>query len=422
MVVIVRARPGFAKEKTSPAVLPGSKSHSQRAMLLRGLVPGSCRLRGCLLSEDTEVLARALRTLGARVERREDGFELEGVAELPAEPIVLDLGENGTALRSLAAILPMLGIQVRLDGSPGLRARPLGPILSFLEATGIRYEGEGLPLRIDGRSFDPEGQLVVNASLSSQVASGVLMGNALRLRRGLPAGKSVQVLSPSARGYLAVTQESLAACGYPTTCVEAAHGQHYEFGAVETGAAELRIPVDPSAAAFPWVLAAMRGHAPAPAETGGAHPDWGILEDIRRLMAAGPEDLHIDDLGTRPDCFPALVALACMAGGRRVLSGAPSLGGKESDRIAAMAAGLRALDLDCRELPDGLVIEAGAQLPQEDGPRAVPAPADHRIIMALALLGAKMPGGIRLDEDRAVAKSWPAFWDWLGENACLDFA
>ncbi len=390
-------------------------------MLLTALSPISCRLRGCLLSEDTRVMAEALRTLGAELIQDSDGFRIKGIASLPRDLIELELGENGTALRTLGAILPMLGLQVRLDGAPGLRARPLGPLLDFLRQAGISYLGDELPLRIDGRTFDPSRRLQVDAGLSSQVATGVMLGTALGLRRGLSVDGSVQVMGATAHGYLAVTQESLRACGYPTEKSATADGVSYHFAKLQSQADELRIPVDPSAAAFPWVLGAMRGHAPAPEMAPGGHPDWGILEDIHRLMAASSEEVCIDDLGGRPDCFPALVALACQARGRRVLSGAPALRGKESDRIAAMAAGLEALDMDCQELPDGLVLEGECILPREDAPRDVPAPADHRIVMSLALLGAQMPGGIRLEADAAVAKSWPGFWDWLGENALLEF-
>jgi len=421
MVVIVRARPDLLELEPSPANLPGSKSHSQRAMILAGLAPGSCILRGLLVSEDTAILAAALERLGARLDWQGDELKIRGSAGLARQRVRLELGENGTALRCLASVLPMLGLQVELDGQAGLRARPLLPVLAFLDDHGVPHAGDTLPLNIDGRGLDWRRPLAVDASLSSQVASGVLMGTALRLRHGLPSSRQVKVREPAAQGYLAVTGESLAACGYPTRSSETESGLLFTFGELGPQAQSLDIPVDPSSAAFPMVFAAMAGQVPRLPEQGGEHPDWGIVGDIQAMLAAGRKELSIDDLGSRPDCFPALCVLAACGTGQRQLRGAAALRAKESDRIAAMQAGLSALAVDCEELADGLIIRPGAGLPASAQPIPVPAAADHRVVMALALLGGRMPGGIRLEEDAAVAKSWPGFWDWLGENAVLEF-
>ncbi len=417
MVVVIRASAERAGFEPSEAKLPGSKSHSQRAMLLTGLGPGRCLLRGALRAEDTAVLARALSELGASVLETEGGLQVVGAAAI-TNGSRLELGENGTALRTLGAILPILGQQVVLDGLPGLRARPLAPLLSFLDQSGIPHEGDRLPLAIDGRGMSWDQPIEVDASLSTQVATGALIGMALRHARGMTGSRELLVRRPTSRGYLEVTLECLRTHGQAIEVHQEGEDLRFVLAANSTAPAQWTIPADASAAVFPLVLRAMGGWKLREDTVTGAHPDQAIRADITQLIDAAPDSLVVlDSMGERPDCFPALCALAATRRGQTLLSGAASLRGKESDRIAAMAVGLSALGIEVREQPDGLSICGPLACPAGDDPIPIPAPADHRVVMALALLGSRIDRGIELERDQAVAKSWPGFWDWLGENA-----
>lgn len=416
MYVTVAPRPeGVAKDLGRPE-LPGSKSHTQRAMLLAAGAGRRVRLVGALRARDTEVLARALEALGAR-------FEWDG-ADLVVDPGLargasadVDLEENGTALRTLLVVVPMLGGRLRVDGSPRLAERPVDEALEVLRRAGARVEGERLPLVVDGRTARAWDGLEVDARRTTQVASGVLAGLALRARL-VGGGGGLVARAPSAPGYVRLTAHVAARLGWTVQVEE--RGADLGLRVVGTprpAPAELRVPPDASALAFPLALAAMHGRAwrPRGLPAGDPHPDLRVLEDVDALRTA-PAGARFDlDLGGHPDSFCALAALAATRAGVTRLAGAPALRLKESDRIAAMARGLAALGARVEELEDGLVVHG--PIARGAGPVAVPATADHRVVMALALLGTVRAGGVRLPHPGAVAKSWPGFFDWLGRTA-----
>jgi 3-phosphoshikimate 1-carboxyvinyltransferase len=125
------------------------------------------------------------------------------------------------------------------------------------------------------------------------------------------------------------------------------------------------------------------------------------------------------DLAARPDCVPALAALAATRPVETRIERVVALRGKESDRIVALAKALGALGVRCEELADGLVVRG--PLPAREGTARCPVPDDHRVVMALALLGTILPDGIELEHGEAVAKSWPAFFEWLGKVAVVEW-
>ena len=121
------------------------------------------------------------------------------------------------------------------------------------------------------------------------------------------------------------------------------------------------------------------------------------------------------DLASRPDTFPCLAMLAALRRGRTEFDDLPALRHKESDRIHAMAEALTALGVTCEERTHGLAVEG--PLPEPRGPVALKTPPDHRVVMALALLGTKLPFGVVVEHGDAVEKSWPDFFAWLGRVA-----
>lgn len=418
-IVIVRPRRGGLPADLGPEAVPGSKSHAQRALLLAGLGAGTATIENVPDARDVEVMAQAVAALGARVERHGRAWRVRAAAVLQAAEI--DCEDNGTALRTLLMAIALVGGRARLHGSARLQQRPLREALDALAGIGLSVDASW-PLALDGtRSARPQ-RVVVEARDTSQVASGVVLGLACRAARG--HGDGVAVIEPpleGARGYVDLTCRVVAAFGHR---VETATRDHHVLEITVRGArtphdAVYSVPADASAATFVAALAAMHGRPTAPAGASDGHPDWGALEDLSRLTAAPPDStVRIVDLYARPDTFPALCVVAAARPGRTELDGAPALRHKESDRIAAMADGLRALSVPCDELAGGLVVH-GRDLREHDAkaPVAIPAPNDHRIVMALALLGTVVPAGVSIGPRTAPAKSWPEFFAWLGRVA-----
>ena len=399
MRIRVAPRPDGVPADAGAPALPGSKSHAQRALCLARFLPHRVVFEGIPESGDVTTLRAALAARAGATR---------------------DLRDNGTGLRILAVLLPMLGERATLDAGPRLRERPLAAAVGFLERYGARV-GDGWPRSFDGAGVEWPGDLEVDARLTSQVATGVLLGCGLRLARH-GERRCVRVIAPSAPDYLLVTLEVLKwfGCtvgfwwdGEDLLC------DFQEFAGWEDERV-VHIPVDPSSYVFYAAFQAVHGldvarygidHDP--------HPDWLFADDLQRLLdAEAGVPLRFAEIRRRPDTFPCLAVLAALRVGRTAFVGIPALRHKESDRIAAMAALLTALGVRCEERPDGLEVEG--PLPAHDAPVRVPTPDDHRIVMAAALLGTRIPGGLEIDNPECVAKSWPGYFDWLGRVSSVE--
>ncbi len=402
--------------------IPGSKSHAQRAMCLAAFLPGRWVLRGAPANDDVSTLAAALEAVGAGIEERPDRMVVTTVDSWDA--VRLDLGANGTALRILSVLLPMLGRSVQLTGGPGLIRRPMDAALDFLQRCGAALEAESWPWSVGGELVRWPLELHVNAQTTSQVASGVMLGAALRVagwdRSAQP--RSVYVHQPVSKGYLDVTARVLQDFGFEVTRQHKADGVLYQVHGwrrpEELWDQEVEIPPDPSSLCFPMALAQMHGVPWQPPVHGDTdpHPDWDFDLYLRKLRAAKDGQV-VEMVGLRdhPDCFPALAVLAAMRRGETRFGGMRTLRAKESDRVRAMAAGLGAAGLLTDEVEDGITIHGPIQH-QAQAPR-IPTTEDHRVVMALALLGTVVDGGIVLQNEACVAKSWPGYFDWLGRVA-----
>lgn len=418
--VEIRPRPGGVPDDLGRPALPGSKSHAQRAMLLAAGTSTGVLLRGAPRSDDVVVLGRALAELGVELAWRDADLWVGGGLWRGVRGTV-HLGENGTALRTLPAVVAMLEGELSIDGAPGLARRPLGPLFALLAQAGVRVVGDRLPVNVDGRGARWPEHLVVDGRLTTQVATGAILGLALRARAGLGGGV-VEVQAPGAVGYVEITTRMLDLFGHAVE-IENRRGdlRVRVSDAVREAPEVYEVPGDPSAGTVPMALAILHGLARGgdrlvgePA--GDPHPDHFATADFERLREADAgARVVFDHLATRPDAFPALCAVAAARDGETELRGAPALRQKESDRIAAMASGLRAAGATCRELEDGLIVRG--PLPAREGVAELAAPADHRVVMSLALLGTVLPDGVALEHAEATAKSWPGFFDWLGRVA-----
>ena len=377
--------------------IPTSKSHGQRALCLARFLPGATPIENLPAARDVSVLERAL------------------AAE---EDAVIDLIDNGTALRILSVLLPILGRSCRLDSGERLRRRPLTSSESFLAAYGCQC-GDEWPRVFSGVGVEWPDELSVDASLTSQSATGVLLGAALRFAL-FAEQRSIRMRKPAAPDYVQVTFEVLEWFGFDVPrwwdgddlVAEVRGWQPLPPGQSVT------IPVDPSSCVFVAALLAMHGkreHRPRPVAD-DPHPDWLFVDDLD-LMLETPADerLELTEIGRRPDTFPCLAALAALRCGVTVFPDVPSLRHKESDRITAMGDALNVLGVKCTELANGLVVEG--PMPVHECPVAVPTPDDHRVVMAVALLGTRIPGGIEIQNPEAAEKSWPSYFDWLAKVA-----
>lgn len=431
--------------------VPGSKSLTNRHLVLAALARGRSTLRGALVSDDCDRLARALEAMGARVGRSADGtvLEVEGVDGRPRGGAGLDLGDGGTPSRFMLAVAALAEDETVVDGSARMRERPVAEGVALLEALGAqaRIEGAagGLPVAIRGADGGglPGGAVEVGRTASSQFVSALMLvapwtarGVAIRFRE-----------EPTSASYLALSLAALAAWGvdarvaYGPTPLGGAPGAGLRAIEIPAGgpvARDIAVEPDLSSAVYPAALAALVGGRIRLEGIGrrGAQPDAWFLDDLAlrgaRLVesGAGGADSPVD-AGARDDAQPslevvgtgriaavdadysrapdaavmAMVVAACADRPSR-FTGLGTLRVKESDRIASVAAGLEALGGRVEAGPDWAVVHP---LPNPLVPATIDTARDHRIAMAFAILGAAR-AGVTIARPGVVEKSWPGFW------------
>ncbi len=401
--------------------VPGDKSISHRALMLAALAQGQSRVSGFLEGEDTRATARILQQLGVRIaapsagERVIEGVGLHGLRP-SAQP--LDCGNAGTGMRLLAGLLAGQGFDSTLIGDASLSQRPMRRVIEPLTTLGARIDSSDgrPPLRIHG-GMDLHGHAITTAIASAQIKSAILLA-------GLYAGGVTRVDEPQpTRDY---TERMLQAFGWP---IEFGPGWASLPGRQSLRACDVRVPGDFSSAAFFIVAATLVPGSELLVQEVGLNPRRiGLIEVLRamgadiRIEAPRQQDGEpIADLRVRHadlrgievplahvadmiDEFPILfVAAACAAGVTRV-HGAAELRVKESDRIAVMANGLRALGIDAQETPDGALIRGG-------GLRGgvVDSRGDHRCAMSFAVAGLRADSAVRISDCANVATSFPGF-------------
>lgn len=411
---------------------PASKSVTHRAFLLAALASAPCRVHRPLLGADCRSTLAVLAGLGLRPHLRPDGdvdFE-PAAATPPGGP--LDCGNSGTTLRLMLGQAALLPFATTWTGDGSLRARPNGPLLAALRELGVgtRSTQGRAPITVSGGLSDAaERQLTLAGDLSSQYTSALLLALAQAV-----GSSRVRLLPPIAsRPYLELTVAVAAAFGLTIHTHERVDGgleflapgaQRPHLALDDGGRGHYAVEGDWSGAAFPLIAAAL---AEVPLSLSGlradsAQGDRAIVALLRRFgvdVGVTPSGLvgvrgarlraaERIDVAATPDLFPPLCALAACAPGTTRLHGSVGLRHKECDRIAAMAAGLRACGVSCTELPDGLIIEGGA-------PRgaALRCEKDHRIHMAFAVLGLAASGPLTIDHPGCVAISYPQFHDHL---------
>ncbi len=400
--------------------VPGSKSLTNRALPLAALAVGTTTITGALVAEDSEVMLRALQQLGVGLDAAGETVVVRGVGgPLPARSARLDLRLSGTSLRFLTAVLAAGRGEYVLDGNERMRERPVGGLLDALRQLGADATGvNGSPpvtLRASGLNG---GSVVVRGDVSSQFLSGLLM--AAPLARGpLTIVVDGELLS---RPFVDMTVDAMAHFG--VTVKRDGYGR-FEVTPGSYAARDYRVEGDAMAAGYFWAAAAITGGTvrvgnlgagtrQGDARLAGVLAEMGceVVWDKASVTVRGPRRLRGGefDLNDMPDQAQTLAVVGLFADAPVHVANVGNLRVKETDRLHAMAVELTRLGAKVEEGDDSITVwplasEPTAQVELETY-------GDHRMAMALAVAGARLPGVV-IKDPACVNKTYPRFFDDL---------
>ena len=422
------------------AQVPGDKSVSHRALILGALAVGQTRITGLLEGQDVLDTAKAMQAFGAQVQRVSEGEWIVhgvGVGGFAEPEGVIDCGNSGTGVRLIMGAMATTPISATFTGDASLSRRPMGRVTDPLELFGAEItarEGKGLPVTIRGAA-DPVPVRYKTPVASAQIKSAVLLA-------GLNApGETVVIESEPTRDH---TERMLAGFGATITTEVTEEGRVITL----TGRPELKpqpvaVPRDPSSAAFPVAAALIvpgseirvPGISRNPTRDGlyvtllemgaditfenpreeGGEP---VADLLVRHSALTGVTVPAERAASMIDEFPILSVVACFAQGATVMQGVHELRVKESDRIDAMAVGLRANGAVVDDTPDTMTVHGQGGLP---GGASCATHLDHRIAMSFLVAGLASDQAIAVDDGSPIATSFPDFLPLMqGLGAVLD--
>jgi 3-phosphoshikimate 1-carboxyvinyltransferase len=395
--------------------VPGSKSMTNRALVLAALAEGRSTITRPLRSRDTTLMVNALRALGIGVDDSDDTHWTVHGRSFTRADASIDVGNAGTVLRFVPPVAALAHGDIRFDGDEAVYRRPVSPLLSALRSVGVTIEDEGRgapPFTVRATGHVEGGRVALDASASSQLVSALLLA-------GSSYGAGIEVRHVGARPvpnapHLAMT---VAMLGHRGAKVEVGD----DLWRVAPGRllpVEQTIEPDLSSAApFLAAAAVTNGRVAVPdwpaysTQPGAMLPEllgrFGAISrvDARGLVVVGPDRLKGADLDLRQagELTPVIAAVAALADSSSRLTGIDYLRGHETDRLAALTRELSALGADVQELDDGLAISPGllhgGTFKTYD---------DHRLAMAAAVVGLVVPGVV-LDDVRTTSKTFPGF-------------
>ncbi|KKB10762.1 3-phosphoshikimate 1-carboxyvinyltransferase [Devosia geojensis] len=391
---------------------PGSKSITNRALLLAALAEGTSHLTGALKSKDTTLMAAALRHMGVTVEEPDaTSFVVTSTGKLlpPAEPIFL--GNAGTATRFLTAAVASVDGTVVVDGDEEMRKRPIAPLVEALRAAGVdATSATGCPpIVVNGTGRFPAGRIEIDGGLSSQYVSALLMVAPLADR---PVDVALTGSDIGARGYVDLTVAAMRAFGAQ---VEQLDAGTWRIAPTGYRAADYVIEPDASAATYLWAAEAL---------TGG-RIDLGVASDAftqpdakaQAIIARFPNMPAIIDGSQMQDAVPTMAVLAAFNNTPVRFVGISNLRVKECDRISALSTELSRIEPGlAHEEGDDLVVSSNPDLANRLAGRnhltRIETYADHRIAMSFALAGLKVQG-ITILDPACAGKTYPGYWEML---------
>jgi len=414
-------------------VLPGSKSISNRVLLLAALCRGRTTLHDLLDSDDTRVMLAALRQLGCGVQQDGTTVVIDGLdGKLPATALTFFMGNAGTAMRPLTAALAVLGGDFELSGIPRMHERPIGDLVDALRQLGCQIDYLGNdgypPLRIGRPTLKLDAPIQVRGDVSSQFLTALLMALPLVATRDVHIEVVGELIS---KPYIEITLNLLARFGI---AVRREGWQRFTIpgGSRYQTPGVLHVEADASSASYFIALGAIAANQATPLRIEGVG-ESSIQGDIKfvdaaRLMGArvtsGPNWLEISkgswplkaidlDCNHIPDAAMTLAVMALYADGPTTLRNIASWRVKETDRIAAMATELRKLGATVEEGPDFIRIQP---LPQATGWKAASIHTydDHRVAMCFSLAAfnpAQLP--VRILDPKCVGKTFPDYFEAL---------
>lgn len=390
------------------AVPPGSKSITNRVLLLAALATGTSRISGALKSDDTTYMAEALRQMGVSIDEPDETTLLvHGKGRLEAPDSPLFLGNAGTATRFLTAAAASLDGQVVIDGDQHMRKRPIAPLVDTLKRMGVAITAPSgcPPVRIDGVGKLPGGKIEIDGGLSSQYVSALLM--VAPLADG-PVDLCLTGEGIGARGYIDLT---IAAMEAFSVRVETISAGCWRISPQPYLASDYRVEPDASAATYLWAAEALTGGAIDLGIAAGAftQPD----AEAYSIIAQFPQMPAVIDGSQMQDAVPTLAVLAAFNSTPVRFVGIENLRVKECDRIAALSQGLNRICPGlAEEAGDDLLIQSDPLLAGQLVNAEIDTFADHRIAMSFALAGLKI-SGITILDPGCVAKTFPDYWNVL---------
>ena len=416
-------------------MIPASKSHTIRALLIAAFAKGRSRIRRPLESEDARSCRRAVEVLGARVTNDGSDWLVDGFGSRPAPPqdrnaSLINVGNSGTTLYLASALAALSETPVMFDGDHQIRNRSAAPLLDALKQLGVHVENSGTrpgcaPFSVQGPI--QTGDISIDCPVS-QYLSALLLAAPLIPASSTETGETrIRINSLNEAPYVELTLDWLkqqdirySRKGWDEFTIPA--GQAYR-------SFDAAVPADWSSAAFFMQAAAVTGGSlllkgPDLQDSQGDKAVADMLEVMGCRTESHPEGIIIYggslqgaelDLNATPDALPALAALACFARGETRLVNVPQARMKETDRIAVMARELSEMGADISELPDGLIIR-GRRPTDSSAPlkgTRVNGHGDHRVVMALATAALGAEGNTEITGTEAADITFPGFFRLL---------
>lgn len=409
----------MTKVKITPTALKGevtippSKSLSHRAIICAALSKGESRVENLIFSEDIIATAKAMESLGIKMELEEDSINIIGTNKLKLINNEIDCNESGSTLRFIIPIALLADGEVTFTGRGRLTSRPLTTYYNIFDKEGIEYNTKsGLPLKAKG-SLKPS-TYEVEGNISSQFITGLMF--TLPLLNGDSKIKIIGDLE--SKGYVDLTIDVLKQYG-----VEIINNDYKEFivkGSQEYKSQNYRVEGDYSQVAFFIVAGLLGGEITClDVKKDSLQGDKAIVDIVRKMggkieifedkLKVYPSKTHgaVIDASQCPDLVPIIATLGALSEGETRIINAERVRIKESDRLEAMRCELNKIGADIKETPDGLIINGKKSL--KGG--IVEGWNDHRIVMAMAIASIRCEDDLIIEGSEAIKKSYPTFFE-----------
>lgn len=416
---MIEIKPGIIKDTT--VSVPGSKSYTHRTLIAAALSDGGCRIKNCLRSEDTLLTLSCLRQIGIDIKEEAGDVNIQGAGgHFKTADHPIDLGNSGTSMRLLTAVVALGQGPYILTGTGRMRQRPIQDLLDSLNQMGIgarSLNNDGCPpVEISGTKI-MGGKIDIDCRISSQFLSALLL-----IAPFADQPVDIHVTGgPVSKPYIDMTLDVMHSFGLNVnrsaySRFEIISGQRYRAG-------EYAVAPDYSQAGYFWAAAAIAGRSIKVKGTlkDSRQGDVRFVDCLKKMGCDVRYDedgirvtgrpltaIHVD-MADMPDMVPTLAVVAAFAEGTTVIENVAHLKVKESDRLGAVAKELSKMGIEAVCSQSGLIIKGG-----KPKSAVIDTYDDHRIAMSFALAGLKTPG-TRINDEMCVKKSFPNFWQVLDQ-------